>query len=928
MQPIAQSILPDGSLLSFLRAHHVERGTPASVTGMGTIKGSWHVKDADYSTFLDILHDHLFIQNRRPLNLVEQRRPDKVMPGLLDLDFKYALEGSIRRRFTKSHVRAFIRAYIDQLNTFFDLSSHGPIQFFETLRPTPYESKKDKAIKDGIHIQYDLALPVEHQLAIRHKLMELETIRACFGKDYINAEKDIYDEVSIRNGSWFFYGESKPDIPAYSLSNVYSWDPATGELTDMGTDGWLPRDLLEKLSVRHNVTPSVLTVNKDAEAEWTRCLNAVQVKNKPVVEEAAEKGGEMFPTWLSSGYTDDEVALAKELAETCLSVERADAYQTWKEVGWCLHAISSTEEMFDTYMNFSKKSSKFSQNDVCRLQRDWMGGWRANGRRFTIRSLHLWSRLDNPEQYKRIMDQNHVEFVLNHVDNTHTHVARLVQRMYWGDFRAAVDSRKTEWYEYKGNCWQMMPQAIEIRNKLNTEVADLIIKAKGIAKRRGAEAVDEREADMAAIHFKALHKLEANLYTTGFQDGVLKQCVGLLYEKEFAQKMNSNAYLIGFANGVVNLRAERTNASGSSEHYCQFREGKPDDFISFQAGRWQAKQTDPYDYVPYDPEDPEQAEIDDFMAKVFPKPELRAYMWRKLASCLEGTNREQRYDTWIGIGGNGKTKVVDLMSMALGDYAVSLQSTVMTRKRPESGAANPDIMAVRNRRFIYMAEPDDGEALNTSRMKQFTGEDVVEARGLFEDQTKFQINGKMFMLCNKFPAVHTMDRGTWRRIMAVPFESKFVDPDSEEGKEISPAKNIWPKDNFLDAKLKKWRVPFMARLVHVYETEYLKTGIEPIPAIVRQESDNYRSMFDSFGKFKQARFRPETGSEACMKEIWRVYKQWTESVGSAGGKKLTMAELQKRLDDEFGAPADKKTYKRLRLFESDEDLEEFEKEVS
>jgi hypothetical protein len=30
-------------------------------------------------------------------------------------------------------------------------------------------------------------------------------------------------------------------------------------------------------------------------------------------------------------------------------------------------------------------------------------------------------------------------------------------------------------------------------------------------------------------------------------------------------------------------------------------------------------------------------------------------MWRKLASYLEGTNREQTYDTWIGVGGNGKT---------------------------------------------------------------------------------------------------------------------------------------------------------------------------------------------------------------------------------------------------------------------------------
>jgi P4 family phage/plasmid primase-like protien len=458
-----------------------------------------------------------------------------------------------------------------------------------------------------------------------------------------------------------------------------------------------------------------------------------------------------------------------------------------------------------------------------------------------------------------------------------------------------------------------------------TDVARLIMEAKDVTSRKGAEARNEEEKAYNALKLKELHKIEGNLYTSGFKDSVIKECIGLFYEDEFTQKLNAEPYLIGFANGVVNLRAERIAADGKMEYYCQFREGKPEDFISFQAGRWEARQTDTYDYVSYREDDPEQAEIDDFMAKVFPRPELRAYMWRKLASCLEGSNREQRYDTWIGIGGNGKSKLVDLMSMALGDYAVSLQSTVLTRKRPDSGAANPDIMAVRNKRFIYMAEPDDGEPLNTSRMKQFTGEDVVEARGLFEDQSSFQVKGKMFMLCNKFPAVHAMDRGTWRRIMAVPFESKFVDAESEEGKDISPEKNIWPKDNFLDMKLKKWRVAFMARLVHVYETQYLKQGIEPIPAIVKQESENYRSMFDSFGKFKQARLRPEAGSEACIKEIWRIYKQWSEIVGSAGGKKLTMMELQKRMDDEYGAPADKRTYRRVRLFESEEDIEEFEK---
>ena len=922
-------MLAEGPLATFLRTHHVERGGACSLTGMGTVKGRWMIKDEDYSSFLDMLHEHLFVQNRRPLNLVEQRRADGIMPGLIDLDFQYPPEGSIRRRFKISHIRSFLRAYIEQLNTFFDLKDQRNIQFFVSLRPTPYESKKtsQKVIKDGIHIQYDLAIPYEYQLAIRHKLMELEAIKTSFANtSYMNSEKDIYDEVSIRNGAWFFYGESKPDIPAYSVAYAYSYSPQTGELTDLETENFTNRDLLDKLSLRYKLVETPVSINKDAHTEWTRCLEAVAKKaTNQVVEEKDEKGGEVFPTWLSTGYTEDEITLGKRLAEKCLSEERADNFQTWMEVGWCLHSLSESDDMFEIWMNFSKKSKKFRENDIAKLHRDWTHGWRSHGRRFTIRSLHLWARNDNLAEYKKIMEGDYVEFVLRHVSNTHTHVARLMHKMFWGDFRASVNSKTTEWYEFKSPVWEKSPQALEFRNKISREVADLVQKAKDVTKRKGNEATNEIEADYEAMKLKELHKLEGNLYSCGFTDSVIKQCVGLFYEKDFAQKLNSNPNLVGFANGVLNLRSERVNAAGQTEFYCEFREGKPEDGVSFLAGRWDPKQCDPINYVPYRADDPEQAEIDSFMEKVFPRPDLRAYMWRKLASYLEGTNREQTYDTWIGVGGNGKSKLVDLMVMALGDYAVSMQSTVLTRKRPDSGAANPDIMAIRNRRFIYMAEPDDGEPLNTSRMKQFTGEDAVEARGLFEDQTKFQITGKPVMLCNKFPAIHAQDRGTWRRVRAVPFESKFVDPDSEEGKDIDPAKNIWPRDNFLDGKLRRWRVPFMARLVHVYETEYLKKGIEPIPAIVRQESDNYRSMFDSFGKFKQARFRTEAGSEACLKEIWRVYKQWVEVVG---GKKLSLMELQKRLDDEYGVPSDKKTYKRIRLFESDEDLEDWEREAA
>jgi len=255
-----------------------------------------------------------------------------------------------------------------------------------------------------------------------------------------------------------------------------------------------------------------------------------------------------------------------------------------------------------------------------------------------------------------------------------------------------------------------------------------------------------------------------------------------------------------------------------------------------------------------------------------------------------------------------------------------LQSTAMTRKRPESGAANPDIMAIRNKRFIYMAEPDDREPLNTSRMKQFTGEDDVEARGLFEEQTKFKITGKIFMLCNAFPAINTMDRGTWRRVRAVPFESKFVDPSAEKD---NPKENIYYRDNQLDANLYAWRAHFFSKLVHIYQTEYLPKGLGAVPAIVTQESNKYQESFDSVAKFMNARIREIKmgGYEADIKQIFRVYKNWYESVGGGMGRKLNQTDLYKRLCDKCGEPSDKKTFKQMRLFEDDADIDEYERSL-
>ena len=960
--PLTSEHVLESKLGQFLDAHRAtEKGEPCSFTGMGLMRGKFAVKDNEYPAFLDLLHEYLFTQQRRPLNLVEQRRCDLVTPLLIDLDFKYPSERAIQRQFEMTHIYEFIRLYVSNLTHYYDLSEFiKPLRFFVTLRPAPYEDKKatslNRSIKDGVHIECpDFVVPSEHQQVLRLRSLEHNHVAQAFQHTgYINAEKDIFDEAIVKKNGWFFFGESKPDIPAYQLAAIYVYSPSTQEYYEEATDGYNTRELMEILSIRYQLRTHPVSWEEKTQEEWRERMDVCTGKRSGICsagageeEESSGTGGgaerrggmnapiiQLTSTNVHEQLERDKMETIRHIVMECLADERAGPYKEWMEVGWCLHHINSSEEMFRLWMDFSRKSPKFNERDVVLHQREWIRmGRHANANPLTEASLHHWAKSDNPVVYRRLMNNSFVNFVEREMDVTHTHVARLMYRMYKNEYCASVDTKAVEWYKFTGTSWKKIPQGVDFRNKMTTEVAQVISDARDKIRRRilQADNGDEKETTWEHTRMKTLLQIEKSLYQASFKNAVMQDCVGLFYVEDFIQKLDSNQFLIGFKNGVVDLMSPIQGEDGKVAGYTvRFRPAAPEDYITFMAGKYSTKNCEPMDYIEYDPEDPEQAEIheqiDDFMAKVFPRPELRAYMWRKLASCLEGANKEQTYETWIGVGGNGKSKLVDLMSMTLGDYASSLQSTALTRKRPDSGAANPDIIVLRNKRFIYMAEPDDREPLNTSRMKQFTGEDDVEARGMFKDQDKFKITGKMFMLCNAFPAIHTMDRGTWRRVRAVPFESKFVDPQEEE---INPKENKYPRDNQLDAKMRLWRVYFMSRLVHVYKTEYLPHGLGKLPAVITAESQKYQETFDSLSKFMNARIREikKGGYEAVIKDIFRVYKNWFEAVGGGVGRKLNQSELYKRMVDKFGEPSDKKTFKQLRLFEDDYELDEYEKSL-
>jgi len=217
-----------------------------------------------------------------------------------------------------------------------------------------------------------------------------------------------------------------------------------------------------------------------------------------------------------------------------------------------------------------------------------------------------------------------------------------------------------------------------------------------------------------------------------------------------------------------------------------------------------------------------------------------------------------------------------LMEHTFGDYGTSLSTTVFTRKKPDSGSANPDIITVKCRRYIHMGEPDDNEKINTSIMKQYSGGDLIPARGLFSEQEKFSIMGKIFMSCNDLPPVNKMDGGTWRRIRVIPHVAVFKDPGDPA---IDHSKYIYQKDLDLENKLRSWRVAFLGILVHYYDQFYLKTGLKE-PACVMKASDKYKDECDQFMMFFNEQFvlEPDAGP-VMVKEVRSLFSEWKKSQG-------------------------------------------------
>jgi P4 family phage/plasmid primase-like protien len=856
-----------------------------------------------------------------------------------------------------------------------EASTAMPLQFFVMLKPSP-EVEKDTH-KDGVHIVCPtLTTTPEIQFAIRGYLLQTGAIERIFGATGMtNEPQDCLDISVIQRNNWFLYGACKPDKAWYKVEHVYtatipdeySESLESDHLEEESLDSWTQLDLVRLLSIRNgHDKPSTLSLRTESatvEVEWVQLLqrwgkgsNWAKPKSPGLfgkmsattpsdlslsagegagaishvgVTSAATYADEMLQISgmsVRSGYTTEDVALAYKLVRECLTPsKRAREYQDWVNLGLLLHNIASSEDSYRLWTEISRKVPGFAGTPESVYKEKWVllpaeASALQRGRKpLMMGTLHLWAKEDSPATYRIILNEANTELAFLNDSGTHVSVADLIIRMYRHEFRCTpprkgATAASMDWYQFPqdGHTWRSLKTWMRLRERLSTEVRNIYIAADCKVGQREMATTDSSEKERLQEKRKRLLRVEAQLQNTGFKDSVMKEAAEKFYDEEFLQHMNQDPCTIGFANGVLELR----KLGSDGQHHVSFRPGRPDDCISFQMGRGMVG-LDSIPYVPYDPATPapEHSEINEFFAKIYPDPVLREYALTLFASCLEGANREQKFYIMTGVGSNGKSKIVELMSKTFGEYQETLSTTAITRRRPESGAANPDMVVLKCKRFVSMSEPDEGEKINTSTMKQLSGEDTVKARALFQDQDQFVIMAKIFMLCNDLPPVSSMDNGTWRRLRVIPHVAKFVDP----GVATDPAQYIYTKDLLLEGKIARWRPYFAGMLVWYYEHRYLRGGLKE-PAQVTAASNKYKEENDAFSAFCQECLIREVGAEARANDVLTRYKDWIKF--NPGKKQLQRKDLLVKMGEVYGAPVDaaSKIFVGVRIAEEGEDI--------
>ena len=150
---------------------------------------------------------------------------------------------------------------------------------------------------------------------------------------------------------------------------------------------------------------------------------------------------------------------------------------------------------------------------------------------------------------------------------------------------------------------------------------------------------------------------------------------------------------------------------------------------------------------------------------------LERYLQEVAGMCAVGRVLRENLIIAYGEGGNGKSTLFNLLARVLGDYSGALSAETLTANCRKN--KSPEYAELRGKRLIIAAELEEGMRLDTAIVKKLCSTDPILAEKKYKDPFTFIPSHTVILYTNHLPKIGTNDKGTWDRIVAVPFKANF-----------------------------------------------------------------------------------------------------------------------------------------------------------
>ena len=849
---------------SYLKSFYSDKGVEYTHTRIGdnnlSIKGGIYTinnTDEFYQKYIK----NVFVDGK--YEFLTEKQHLEAGPIVVDFDFRYSTEIE-EKQHSEEDITNMVDLYSQTIVTLLEIPSSTKIPIF--IFEKENVNMLDNITKDGIHMIIGIHMDRNLQIILRNKILtKLNDIWDSLPLE--NNWDEVLDEgITKGTTNWQLYGSRKPGNESYMLKQYYDivldnendWSLEANDITKFNlkknfhllTAQYKNHQSFEMLDSIKNEYEQMKSSSKKKPknklkiVNKNKCNDINNVTNKDELDDFIEN----FLSTISA--VNDYNIKETHYYTMCLTDKYYMPYDKWIRVGWALK--NTDERLFNTWIAFSAQSPSFEYDKISDFYDMWSRWEGKNEDGLTFRSIIYWAKLDNPVKYKEIREETIDYFIEKTIESpTDFDFALVLYQIYKDDFVCAA-LKKDIWYIYKNNRWEENEGGTDLRlaisRELHTIYFNKIIALNDLLKSGTIEATSEKYKDIQGVARK-IADICKELKKRGSKDNIMREAKEIFYDKNFIEKVDSNSRLLCFNNGIIDFN-----------NRC-FRAGKPDDYLS---------KTTNINYIKCDTarHKKEIAEINDFMEKLFPEAELRNYIWKHLASTLIGENNDQTFNIYNGSGSNGKSKLVELMGLCLGDYKATVPITLITAKRNSIGSTSSEIVQLKGARYAVMQEPSKGDKINEGILKEITGGDPLQGRALFKDSITFIPQFKLVVCTNTLMDVGSNDEGTWRRICVCEFKSKFT---PKENFKSNVDYQQYELDKKLGHKFPDWAPIFISMLIDIaYKTD----GLVELPDCVKACSSRYKNSQDFYSEFIADKVKNTNGGKVKETSLYEVFKSW------------------------------------------------------